>query len=126
MIRGWNFPVMVDSKNGKIQTTDLKKDIAQSIQILLSTMPGERLFHREYGCNLQRFMFEPVTYELVKAVRQEVLAAILKWEKRVYDVEVNILHDVEDDSKLVIAISYIIPQIKEVDRMHYVYHLLES
>ncbi|MDD3569601.1 MAG: GPW/gp25 family protein [Lachnospiraceae bacterium] len=125
MERGWNFPVMVDSKTGKIKVTDIKSDIRQSIMILLSTVPGERLLHSDYGCNLHRFMFEPITYELVKAIREEVLRSIIKWEKRVYNVDVSVLHDVEDDSRLVITISYIIPEIREADNINYVFSLLE-
>ena len=125
MERGWNFPVMVDSKTGKIKVTDIKSDIRQSIMILLSTVPGERLLHSDYGCNLHRFMFEPITYELVKAIREEVLRSIIKWEKRVYNVDVSVLHDVEDDSRLVITISYIIPEIREADSINYVFSLLE-
>ena len=125
MERGWNFPVMVDTRTGKIKVTDIKSDIRQSIMILLSTVPGERLLHSDYGCNLHRFMFEPITYELVKAIREEVLRSIIKWEKRVYNVDVSVLHDVEDDSRLVITLSYIIPEIREADNINYVFSLLE-
>lgn len=120
---GWSFPVGIDSRTGKIKTTDLKEDIRQSILILLHTIPGERLLHKDYGCNLVQFMFEPITYELLKAIREEVLGSILKWEKRVQNVQVDILNDTQEESNIVIHIRYIIPQIMGVDNLNYSYHL---
>lgn len=114
---------MIDKKTGKIKTTDVKEDIRQSILILLSTSPGERLLHGDYGCNLRKFMFEPISFELIKAIQAEVLAAITKWEKRIYHTEVNILSDVEEETRLVISIRYIIPMIQDVDYINYIYDL---
>lgn len=120
---GWNYPVSVDPETGKIKATDVKSDIRQSILILLSTSPGERLFHPDYGCNLKRFMFEPISYELIKGIREEVYSAILKWERRIYHLDVDILNDAEEDNRLIISIRYGIKNFPETDSIFYAYDL---
>lgn len=121
--RGWNFPIDVDYQTGNIKMTDLKDDIRQSIFILLSTLPGERLVHKDYGCNLSQFMFEPITYELIRKIHKEVLTAIMKWEKRIQNIEIDILNDVNVETAIVISIKYIIPKIGDVDHIYYTYNL---
>ncbi len=123
---GWYFPLQVNPQTGSIQTTDLKTDIRQSLLILLSTRKGERLGHKNYGCNLDRFMFEPITYSLIKEVKEEVKRAIKTWEKRVTNVEVKVLNAKEDETMLVINISYVIIDTEELDQFNHIYHLLEE
>ena len=120
---GWNFPVGIDYHTGTICMTDLKSDIRQSLLILLSTTPGERLIHGDYGCNLRQFMFEPITYELIQKIRWMVTNAVSKWEKRISHVEIDILNDAEEESRIVIHIRYSIPSLKQVDAVYYGYSL---
>ncbi len=120
---GWNFPVGIDYQTGNIEMTDLKKDIRQSILILLSTNPGERLIHGNYGCNLSQFMFEPITYDLLRRIRWEVTTAINRWEKRISQLEIDILNDVAVDSRIVISIKYTIASLQDRDQLYYSYDL---
>lgn len=117
MTKGWNFPVGINPQNGGIMLTDLKEDIRQSIMILLKTRPGERYFHPNYGCDLQRFLFETVNYELIKSIRLEVLSAVNRWEKRVSNVDVALDLDDENPSLLLIYVAYAIPELKEADKI---------
>lgn len=123
---GWNFPVEVDPISGKIKTTDIKEDIKQSILILLGTSPGERLFHKGYGCNLKRFLFEPVTFELIRGIRDEILQTVTYWEKRITAVEVDIENSVDDDSVLVFIINYRIKQTMERDSAVFTYDIMQG
>ena len=118
---GWSFPIGVDSKTGKIKMNSLKDDIKLSVIMILKTIIGERLVHPEYGSGLNRFMFEPINYDLVKSIRDETLRAILRWENRIYSVDVNVYNDSEDDNKLIITVKYIIPVLKEIDSVDYVF-----
>lgn len=120
---GWNFPVAIDYQTGKIKMADLKEDIKQSIFILLGTTQGERFIHGSYGCNLPQFIFEPITYELIRKIQQEVATAIMKWEKRIGDTEVDILNDISEDSRIVIHIKYTVLGTNEADQIYYTYGL---
>lgn len=121
--KGWAFPVGVDPHTGKIEMTEQKEDIRQSIRILLSTTRGERLLHPDYGCNLTQFMFEPLNYELVQRIKQEVYTSITKWERRIQNLEINLFQDTAEESRIVIGISYTISGLQEKDEIYYAYDL---
>lgn len=121
---GWNYPIRINEKTGHIQKTELKEDIRQSILILLSTTPGERVFHPNFGCNLQKFAFEPITYEFLRRVQEEVYRAIRRFEKRIYNLEVVVERVGEEGNSLVFVIQYDIINLAEKDQIAYAYHMM--
>lgn len=123
---GWAFPIGVDSKTGKIKTTNLSQDIKQSIIILLNTVRGERLMHSSYGTDLNRFVFEPISYGLIKEIKEEINSSLDYWEKRIKNIEVNVLNDVEEETQLLINISYDIKETGEREEIDFKYNLLSE
>ena len=125
-IKGWSFPLEIDETTGKIKTTTLEDDIKQSILILLHTQKGERLYHSDYGCDLQRFMFEPIQSSLKKNIQKEIENCIKKWEKRVSSVIVNIFESAEQYTTLIVQIQYYIEQTEQWQTWQYAFDLIES
>ena len=123
---GWAFPIGVDEKTGKIKTTSLEDDIKQSVKILLNTVRGERLKHSSYGSQLTRFVFEPISYGLVREIEEEVYETLQYWEKRIEDINIEIFHDKENETELFIYISYTIVETQERDEIQYEYSLLNQ
>lgn len=121
---GWNYPVQLETKTGKILKTDLVEDIRQSILILLSTTPGERVFHPNYGCNLQRFAFEPISYDLTRAIQSELYRVISSWEKRIYNLEIAVEPSVKTDNCLIFVIRYGVLELKIKDQLIYSYNMM--
>ena len=50
--RGWSFPPRFDDRQYTIMMVEEEEDIRQSLRILFSTLPGERLMKPDYGCDL--------------------------------------------------------------------------
>ncbi len=123
---GWKFPIGIDEKTGKIKTTTLEEDIKQSVKILLNTVRGERLKHSNYGSQLTRFMFEPISYSLVREIEEEVYETLRYWEKRIEDINIEIFHKKSNDAELLIHISYTIVETKTRDDINYEYNLLNQ
>ena len=57
--RGWSFPLELTEDGVKMSSYE--KDIEESLRILFSTSPGERVNRYDYGCPLRRYAFEPMT-----------------------------------------------------------------
>lgn len=57
--------------------------IKNSIQNLFNTVPGERFLLPDYGSDLRRYVFEPITEFQGKLVGREIYSSITKWEPRV-------------------------------------------
>lgn len=58
---GWAFPPQFSSNKQSVNLCKDEVDIKQSLTILLSTMPGERMMHPTYGCHLHRMVFAELT-----------------------------------------------------------------
>ena len=66
-----------------------KAAIVQSIQNLLLTNKGERLFQPQLGSDLQRSLFEQLDYGTAGMIRGQVKEVIDTWEPRVVIEEVR-------------------------------------
>ena len=99
-------------------------EIRQSILLLLKTVRGEREVQPLYGSRLNQFAFEPISYELIREITEEVIRTISYWEKRVEAVDVQILEQDKENSQLLFQISYQIKETKEREVLEYSYRLM--
>jgi phage baseplate assembly protein W len=82
---GWAFPPSF-IKGHAAQMVSGDEDIEQSLEILFSTTPGERIFNFEYGCNIRQWVFEDMDLSIKTLIADEIRRAILHFEPRI-DVE---------------------------------------
>ena len=52
--RGWSFPPTFNRTTSGVEMLEGEADIVSSLQVLLSTIQGERVMLPQYGCNLLR------------------------------------------------------------------------
>jgi len=83
--------------------------INQSIEMILGTLPGERIFNNTFGYGLQYRIFNIASPEEAEDILNEVADAIKKWEDRVTLVEsqMRIVANI-DAHYIIIIIPYII------------------
>jgi phage baseplate assembly protein W len=68
-------------------TSILVEDIAsiyQSINNILNTVPGERLFNPEFGVDLASWIFDLMNEANAFSILSEITGAINRWEPRVF------------------------------------------
>ena len=80
---GWSFPPSFDSQTGKVSLVNHEQDIQQSLLILLSTSPGERVMHPSFGCNIKKMVFENINEGVIAKIKDAVEKAILYFEPRI-------------------------------------------
>ena len=93
---GWAFPVTFHKKPPSQSGVDMAsdvRDIEQSLTILLSTRPGERVMRPDYGCGLEDLLFEPANTSLITYNKELISKAILYYEPRVELKDITILED---------------------------------
>jgi uncharacterized protein len=81
--RGWSFPPTFDLKTLGVAMLEEEKDIASSLEILLSTARGERVMLPQYGCNLEELLFEGLDTRTKTLIIDKVESAILYHEARI-------------------------------------------
>jgi phage baseplate assembly protein W len=94
---GWAFPPAFDWRTREAITVSQEQDVEESLRILLSTVPGERVMQPTYGCGLQRMVFEVVNESTLTELRSIVEKAVLFFEVRItleqLDIDNSQLHD---------------------------------
>jgi uncharacterized protein len=80
---GWSFPPSFDWRNKQAVLVSHVQDIEQSLTILLSTVPGERIMQPTYGCGLNRMVFETINESTVTEIKDLVARAVLFFEVRI-------------------------------------------
>ena len=109
--KGLGFPPTFEKSapnSGDIVMVEGALDIQQSLQILLSTRPGERLLQPDYGCNLDRLLFEPLTVSLQSLMQDIVKTAIYRHEPRILVNAVSINTSNQLEGEILIHVDYTI------------------
>ncbi len=90
--RGWAFPPEFDRRNREVNMVTAEEDIAQSLEILLSTSPGERVMNPSYGCGLRAMVFENLSETTLTQIEDVIERAVLFFEPRIIldSVEVDV------------------------------------
>jgi uncharacterized protein len=78
---GWAFPPRFTSRGAVMVAAE--QDIRESLLILLSTTPGERIMHPAYGCGLKMHVFDLINESAIAIIKDMVRKAILFFEPRV-------------------------------------------
>jgi phage baseplate assembly protein W len=79
-----SWPLLpVPDTNGRLNYPTLEESVRQSIQIILRTLPGERLMRPEFGGGLQRYLHEPNTLTTRRRIHDLVVQALGRWESRI-------------------------------------------
>ena len=84
---GWGFPVTfvkdANEENCSVRMVSEIEDIRESLTILFSTRPGERVMRPNFGGSLEELLFEPVNTSLITYLKDLITNAILYYEPRI-------------------------------------------
>ena len=83
--------------SGGIATIEGDAAVRQAIMILLSTVPGERVMRPDYGCSLNRLVFEPNDATTAGLAIHYVRQALIRWEPRIEILRID-AHAGSDDA----------------------------
>jgi len=103
----WAFDLDKDmSTNGELKDVDV---INQSIEMILSTLPGERLFNPTFGSDFQLRIFDTMDVDFLEVLIDDTLGAIKRWEDRIIIIDEEVRLTVNPDgNSAFIFIPYII------------------
>ncbi len=85
-------------------TTDAE-DINRSLEILFTTMKGERVMQPKYGCDLAQFQFEPIDTTMLNYMEDVVRDAILYFEPRIRLIDLT-MEPYENEGRIDITVEY--------------------
>lgn len=123
---GWSFPPRFLESTEGLELSHNDRDIAESIYILLSTTPGERVMNPSYGCDLHSMVFSSITTSTKTRMEDLIATAILYYEPRINLVAINIDDKDQMEGKVEINIVYDIKGTNSRKNMVYPFYLTEG
>ena len=120
--RGVGFPVGVDAY-GALKTSEHEESISESIHIIMGTGIGERVMRPDFGCRIHDLVFHPVSPNTCAMASLYVREALVKWEPRIREVEVDVTPDPNAESSLLINVSYRVRRTNNLTNLVYPFFL---
>jgi phage baseplate assembly protein W len=108
--QGWNFALGQNAGlglvSGQIAEASGDEKIRQSIWLILSTAPGERVGRPDFGSGIHDLVFAPRTATTLGEVSRAVTAALRRWEPRIEVLGVTALPHPRDVNGIVVELQY--------------------
>lgn len=121
--RSWRFPPVVTEQG--VRMSSYEQDIRESLYVLFSTTPGERVNRYDYGCPLRRYAFEPLSTQLLMKIRNEIGRAVTRFEPRITLEDVS-FEEQPDQGVLLIRLTYTVIRTNNRNNMVYPFYLNEG
>ena len=124
--KGWSFPPGFFNNGKDVLMVEEEQDIQQSLQILLTTSQGERVMLENFGCDLNRFLFEELSQSLINGLSNLIRDAILYYEPRIDVVGISVDDSKELSGILLISIEYTVRSTNSRFNLVFPFYLNEA
>jgi phage baseplate assembly protein W len=123
---GWAFPPAFDDFGRGALLASAETDIEQSLFILLSTTPGERVMQPDYGCDLRRLVFEPLNQNTLTDIKDTITRAVRLFEPRIVLELITTDDSDAREGRLKIGLEYTVISTNTRTNMVFPLYLLEA
>ena len=125
---GWGFPPEFTKLGDCIQTkmSSNEEDIRESLVLLLSTRPGERIMQPAYGCGIHALVYEVLNESTVTEIVDMIERAILFFEPRIVLDNIDVIEEQLGQGKLLLNLSYRVRSTNTRSNMVYPFYLIEG
>lgn len=122
---GWAFPPAFNRAEQTVAMVTAEEDICESLQILLATIPGERVMLPDYGCLIHQHVFDVMGETLFTEIKALIEHAILHYEPRI-NLENISYSEEQDEGCLLIELEYTIIQTNRRSNLVFPFYLTEG
>lgn len=123
--RGWSFPPNFVIGGKSVDMLEGEEDIKSSLSLILSTTVGERVMQPQFGCNLDKLLFEPLDQTFETYITDLIKTAFLYFEARINLEEVTYNAD-QLNGKVDITINFTIIGTNTRSNIVYPFYLNEG
>jgi phage baseplate assembly protein W len=123
---GWSFPPSFDKSNASVLMVSDVTDIEESIRIILSTLPGERIMLPDFGCNIRKLVFEVANSTLSAELNHIIYHALLEYEPRIKVISALVMDNSVENGVLYVEINYNVIATNTRHNMVYPFYYLEG
>ena len=124
--RGWTFPPTFENKQGTVKLVSEEDDIVQSLKIILTTRPGERVTNPEFGCAMFDYLFDPINNYTEHRIKEAIQRAIVEYEPRITIEEIILDSSQELEGLISVELYYVIRKINTRSNIVFPFYKLEG
>lgn len=111
-----NYKVRGNFSKSSTRLIDIKvshdvEAVYNALTSIFGTVPGQRLLLPEFGCDMRRFIFEPISDGVAEGIGQSIKEAIERWEPRVL-IDMVSISPKPADHVYIIELALVIPSLK--------------
>lgn len=123
--RGWSYPPEFGKEGDPTVMSSDEENIRQSLWMLFSTSPGERIHRYDYGCPLRSYVFDSLDVTTQTLLAEQIRKSVILFEPRIsldsltFDTEAQ-------EGILYINLEYTIRQTNRRSNMVYPFYLNEG
>ena len=110
--RDVDFKFTLDEKGYDFNTFDDINAVRNGLKNIFTWRRGERIILPEFGDTIYKFLYEPITPEVLNDIQAEAAAMIERWEPRVSIIDVS-TKPFPDENEILIQIQYAIPTLTD-------------
>jgi len=114
-----NYRDMPSTLNSDVPATK-EEAIFNSLNNIISTPKGSVPGHPEFGCGIDKYIFELIDPMIKEAIKGEIMYAINRWEERIKVTEIEVVDD-PDYNRVLIKIKYVIMNDIKGNEYDYIY-----
>jgi phage baseplate assembly protein W len=123
---GWSFPPTFTRCGHTLVMAEGEADVRESLWVLFSTAPGERVMLPTYGCAIWRMVFRAITTTATTEIAAAVEKAVVEWEPRVELDGVTVEADPGGEGRVSISVAYRVRTTNTRDNLVYPFYLREG
>ena len=82
-VLGLAFPMRNDGVGGFLTQNENLGSLRDGVRQLLLTSRGARVMRPDFGTDIRKSVFEPLTEDVIDSLRNQIIEAITKYEPRV-------------------------------------------
>lgn len=104
------------TQSGDVQVVENAIAVKQALLTILETAKGDRLFEPDFGCDLRRFLFEPMDGQTSTDIKEAIEGSIGRFEPRVTVLRVSVAPMANTDGYN-IEVTYRLKQVNLTDSL---------
>ena len=114
--QGLAFPPRLGD-NGRMAWAVGHRSVRESIRIILTTEPGERLMLPTFGAGLRSFLFAPNVPATHRLIEERVQHALRRWEPRVTVNSIVVAAHPNDPALATVMLTYTLVATRASERI---------